>query len=196
MLVDMPQGRVTLLGPLVLAGCFTFSPLDPDADSGGAEVGDATPTPGVCQPGCSVSADCVAAGQDATGWTCSMGACRYALCSSDADCDGGVCRDDPSIGAPSCAYACPLQGCLPGQTCEGGYCITAGCASDAECLPTHACDAGACWQVCNTDVDCGNTQLECSEGLCRVFTCTSENDCASRFGAQPPAGDGWACVPA
>lgn len=184
-----------VLAGLLAGGCLSFHPLDPE--SGDSDEGGTAPTPGVCQPACGIVDDCAAQGEDLSHWRCEGGACRYGACAIDGDCgSGGVCRDDPFQGTKVCAFPCPIEGCLPGSVCEGGVCVTAGCSGDDDCGANHVCDAGACWLPCDGDADCGNAQLQCTGGLCRVFACDDAQACATRLGgASGPHGHGWACVP-
>jgi hypothetical protein len=71
-----------------------------------------------CEPSCTVKADCaaghrgahaIAACDTAPGCQCDEGRCVKALCSSDAECGTGACRDGACVAAPEAAKVASCQ---------------------------------------------------------------------------------------
>lgn len=95
------------------------------------------------------------------GETCfSPGNGSMELCTSDADCNGGMCTP-----------------CGTGKsTCQSG------CTDDASCGPGFTCTAEhrCALRACQTDADCpGNFRCATDEQTCQRKTCQTDADCAS-----------------
>lgn len=102
-----------------------------------------------CATACTAPADCDLGGgpaYDGDNYDCDAGACIYAGCNSDAECDASVAGTicvDLGAGVMTCATACSTAtDCDQGQLaydadnyeCVSGHCEYLGCNSDAECM--------------------------------------------------------------
>lgn len=156
-------------------------------------------TRGVCVPGCSTHADCMAI---SAGLLCDTNARRCVpggACTSNAQCAstpstpvclGGTCQ--PTASQCQFDYQCTGSGqscvdgqcvvggctdanvatvCAAGQVCTSGRCAypTSGTDCGGRCTSAQLCVSGACLATCANDAQCGSGQV-CLGGVCRVDT--------------------------
>jgi hypothetical protein len=166
----------------------------------------------LCRPVCSSPADCATPNSpayDADNYTCQNGACIYAGCLSDAECNaqtpGWLCRLLPLVGTKACVKACGTPAdCAASSgatydadnyTCDSGGCTHHGCNNDAECnqdYPGRVCRPDgtgekSCYPTCTTVQDCASSggaaydadNYACVSGLCNYLGCQSDAECAS-----------------
>lgn len=115
-----------------------------------------------------------------------------ASCSSDDDCQGGVCSDglcslecstsdncpDPAICISGlCKLGCiEDDACGEGQICEGNACQV-GCRNDQKCGSGQICQNLTCVTGCRADEPCGAGKI-CEHNAC-VDGCRTDTSCGT-----------------
>jgi hypothetical protein len=116
-LTNQVMPRCTMVGNCNFGGCVSG-------------YGDCTSAPG-CETRldaptscgtCASQVNCTTALANASGATCSMGACNYAACASNAsDCDGNRANGCERLNT-SASCGCMALSCAPGTMCVSGLC--------------------------------------------------------------------------
>jgi hypothetical protein len=161
-------------------------------DGGGTDLQPFDP----CEPHTETGIDACPAGYACVG-TGSAGLC-VALCSSNGDCDAGVCGEHPETAIPHCADDCSpfdslcagVMQCRRGDerfSCQfpreedvGGPLAACDAADDAGCGEGLICVSGALVPGCSNG-SCCTTLCDVTDG-----GCTAPSTCTAVFGAPAP----------
>ena len=142
-----------------------------------------------CRPACTTVAQCATPtvpSYDEDNWSCTMGACDYTGCRSDAECQtlgNYVCRTPEGTSLPLCQVAC-----------QAG----SGCGTDdaAYAAANFSCNDGVCrWNGCNTDDECQRSMSRAggsARWLCRAVGSTSFKACYQACSAPADCNGGAA----
>jgi hypothetical protein len=126
-----------------------------------------------------------------------------AACPPDAfqpatvECRSATCHDGVATRAATCPAsgpACPevvAAACTP-YVCGATDCLTA-CASDADCVPSHHCDAGVCLADVGLGLACDEAS-DCASGFCVGGLCCN-TACAGQCEACDLTGTVGTCSP-
>jgi hypothetical protein len=125
-------------------------------------------------------------------------------CSSEIDCDGGICQNN------QCKYVCRQSGdCSTGERCVNNACVVP-CSGHGQCRKDQACVGGACVLGCRSNRDCSSEQAcvnnKCQnpcfgKGICGPNAeCSTKNhktscQCPPAFEPNPTPDQGCVRVP-
>lgn len=129
---------------------------------------------------------------------------ELAGCTSDIDCDGGICQNN------QCRFVCrKASDCSTGEKCVNNACILP-CSGHGQCRKDQACVNAACVVGCRSNKDCSSSEA-CVDNKCKNpcedtavcgpnADCNCENHktscvCPPGFEPNPTADQGCVRVP-